>query len=46
MPAAFNAAREGADADSHLSPQAVLILQLMQMVQVNADLRDLEKVLK
>ena len=46
MPAAFNAASEGADADSHLGPQAVLILQLMQMVQDNADLRAPTKVLK
>lgn len=29
-----------------LGPQTVLILQLMQMVQDNADVRDLEKVLK
>jgi c-di-GMP-related signal transduction protein len=31
---------------AELSPQTVLILQLMQMVQDNADVRDLEKVLK
>lgn len=31
---------------AELGPQTVLILQLMQMVQDNADIRDLEKVLK
>jgi c-di-GMP-related signal transduction protein len=35
-----------ASSSAELGPQAVLILQLMQMVQDNADVRDLEKVLK
>ncbi|MFZ2294707.1 MAG: HDOD domain-containing protein [Polaromonas sp.] len=34
------------DSSGELGPQTVLILQLMQMVQDNADVRDLEKVLK
>jgi c-di-GMP-related signal transduction protein len=34
------------DLSSELGPQATMILQLMQMIQDNADVRDLEKVLK